>query len=88
MIQLFLLAPGYGFVWLICVLIVIIIYKWKSISSTLLAVVILPFYLPYFIGKDIAFAIKRRKKRCKWKQQRELQEKNQNTPPCYHNRES
>lgn len=71
----YMFAPGHGIFWLIGVLIVIIIYKWKSISSTLLAIIILPFYLPYLIGKDIAFAIKRRKIRRKWKQQRELQEK-------------
>ena len=71
----YMFAPGHGIFWLIGVLIVIIIYKWKSISSTLLAIIILPFYLPYLIGKDIAFAIKRRKKRREWKKQRELQEK-------------
>ena len=82
MIQLaFLFAPGHGIMWLILVLLVIVIYKWKALQSTLLAILILPFYLPYVlfvkcIGADIAFAIKRRRKRRKWKKQRELQQNN------------
>lgn len=88
MLQLaFMFAPGHGVLWVIGILVVIIIYKRKTIGAYLFAILILPFYLPYLIGKDIAFAIKRKRKRRKWKKQRELQEKNQKTPPCYHNRE-
>ena len=82
MIQLaFLFAPGHGIMWLILVLLVIVIYKWKSILPAILAVLIIPFYLPYVlfvkcIGADIAFAIKRARKRRKWKKQRELQKNN------------
>ena len=81
MIPLAFFAPGHGIYWLIAVLIVIVIYKWKALQSTLLAILILPFYLPYVlfvkcIGADIAFAIKRRRKRRKWKKQRELQQNN------------
>ena len=77
----FIFAPGHGIYWLIGVLLVIVIYKWKALQSTLLAILILPFYLPYVlfvkcIGADIAFAIKRARKRRKWKKQRELQKNN------------
>ena len=83
----YMLAPGHGIFWLIGVLVVVVIYKRKTIGAYLFAILILPFYLPYLIGEDIAFAIKRKRKRRKWKKQRELQEKNQKTPPCYQNRE-
>lgn len=81
MIPLAFFAPGHGIIWLILVLLVIVIYKWKALQSTLLAILILPFYLPYVlfvkcIGADIAFAIKRARKRRKWKKQRELQKNN------------
>ena len=81
MIPLAFFAPGHGIYWLIGVLLVIVIYKWKALQSTLLAILILPFYLPYVlfvkcIGADIAFAIKRARKRRKWKKQRELQKNN------------
>ena len=82
MIQLaFFFAPGHGIMWLILVLLVIVIYKWKSILPAILAVLVIPFYLPYVlfvkcIGADIAFAIKRARKRRKWKKQRELQQNN------------
>lgn len=81
MIPLAFFAPGHGIYWLIGVLIVIIIYKWKALSSTILAILVMPFYLPYVlfvkcIGADIAFAIKRARKRRKWKKQRELQQNN------------
>ena len=77
----FIFAPGHGIFWMIGVLIVIIIYKWKALSSTILAILVMPFYLPYVlfvkcIGADIAFAIKRARKRRKWKKQRELQKNN------------
>ena len=77
----FIFAPGHGIYWLIGVLLVIVIYKWKALQSTLLAILISPFYLPYVlfvkcIGADIAFAIKRARKRSKWKKQRELQQNN------------
>lgn len=77
----FIFAPGHGIYWLIGVLLVIIIYKWKVLSSTILAILVMPFYLPYVlfvkcIGADIAFAIKRARKRRKWKKQRELQKNN------------
>ena len=81
MIPLAFFAPGHGIYWLIGVLLVIVIYKWKALQSTLLAILILPFYLPYVlfvkcIGADIAFAIKRCRKRRKWKKLRELQQNN------------
>lgn len=81
MIPLAFFAPGHGIYWLIGVLIVIIIYKLKALSSTILAILVMPFYLPYVlfvkcIGADIAFAIKRARKRSKWKKQRELQQNN------------
>ena len=53
-------APGHGIYWLIGALVVVVIYK-KNIGAYLFAILILPFYLPYLIGEDIAFAIKRRK---------------------------
>ena len=81
MIHLAFFVPGHGIYWLIGVLIVIIIYKWKALSSIILAILVMPFYLPYVlfvkcIGADIAFAIKRARKRRKWKKQRELQQNN------------
>ena len=81
MIPLAFFAPGHGVYWLIGVLLVIVIYKWKALSSTILGILILPFYLPYVlfvkcIGEDIAFAINRYRKRRKWKKQRELQKNN------------
>lgn len=57
----FMFAPGHGIYWLIGALVVVVIYKRKTIGAYLFAILILPFYLPYLIGEDIAFAIKRRK---------------------------
>ena len=56
----FMFAPGHGIYWLIGAVVVVVIYK-KNIGAYLFAILILPFYLPYLIGEDIAFAIKRRK---------------------------
>ncbi len=77
----FLFAPGHGIYWLIGVLIVILVYKWQTFLSTILAILILPFYLPYVlfvkcIGADIAFAIKGARRRRKRKKQRELLKNN------------
>ena len=56
----FMFAPGHGIYWLIGAVVVVVIYK-KNIGAYLFATLILPFHLPYLIGRDIAFAIKRRK---------------------------
>ena len=42
----FIFAPGHGIYWLIGVLIVIIIYKWKAILLGLLNLLLIPFILP------------------------------------------
>ena len=46
MIPLAFFAPGHGIYWLIGVLIVIIIYKWKAILLGLLNLLLIPFILP------------------------------------------
>lgn len=81
MIPLAFFASGHGIYWLIGVLLVIVVYKWKVIPPAILAILFFPLYVPYVlfvkcIGKDIVFAIKRYRKRRKWKKQRELIESN------------
>ena len=56
-------------------------YGWNMARARKEEELIMPFYLPYVlfvkcIGADIAFAIKRARKRRKWKKQRELQKNN------------
>lgn len=42
----FIFAPGHGIYWLIGVLLVIVIYKWKAILLGLLNLLLIPFILP------------------------------------------
>ena len=47
MIPLVFFAPGHGIYWLIGVLIVIIIYKWKAILLGLLNLLLIPLIFPF-----------------------------------------
>ena len=50
MIQLaFFFAPGHGIIWLILVLLVIAIYKWKTVLLGLFYILILPLVFPIAI---------------------------------------
>ncbi len=49
MIQLAFFAPGHGIYWLIGVLIVFIIYKWKTVLMGLLYLLLLPLMFPIAI---------------------------------------
>lgn len=51
MIQLAFFAPGHGIYWLIGVLIVFIIYKWKTVLMGLLYLLLLPLMFPsHYLG--------------------------------------
>ena len=45
----FLFAPGHGIIWLILVLLVIAIYKWKTVLLGLFYILILPLVFPIAI---------------------------------------
>ena len=45
----FLFAPGHGIIWLILVLLVIAIYKWKTVLLGLSYILILPLVFPIAI---------------------------------------
>ncbi len=49
MIPLAFFAPGHGIIWLILVLLVIAIYKWKTVLLGLFYILILPFVFPIAI---------------------------------------
>ena len=59
----FIFAPGHGIYWLIGVLIVIIIYKWKKVLNVLFYVLAFPFVLPYTIIHDIVMTVKRKRRK-------------------------
>ena len=46
MVPLAFFAPGYGFAWLMCVIVVILIYRRKPIFSALLTLLLIPLMLP------------------------------------------
>jgi hypothetical protein len=46
MIPLALFAPGHGIIWLMCVIVVILIFNGKSIFSGLLTILLIPLMLP------------------------------------------
>lgn len=47
MIPLAFFAPGHGIMWLILVLLVIVIYKWKAILLGLLYLLLIPLMFPF-----------------------------------------
>lgn len=49
MIPLAFFAPGHGIIWLILVLLVIVIYKWKTVLLGLFYILILPLVFPIAI---------------------------------------
>ena len=49
MIPLAFFAPGHGIIWLILVLLVIVIYKWKTVLKGLLHLLLLPLVFPIAI---------------------------------------
>lgn len=49
MIPLAFFAPGHGIMWLLCVLVVIAIYKWKTVLLGLFYILILPLVFPIAI---------------------------------------
>ena len=63
MIPLAFFEPGHGIYWLIGVLIVIVIYKWKKVLNVLFYVLIFPFFLPYTIIHDIVMTVKRKRRK-------------------------
>lgn len=56
----FIFAPGHGIFWMIGVLLVIVIYKWKKVQNVLFYVLVFPFVLPYTIIHDIVMTVKRK----------------------------